>query len=369
MQGVIEAGPCVRTLQMDFDDEVEFHAIRKLYDLARQPERKPFFLTVSFSHPHTPFTIHTDYWNRYADDEIDAPSVPPIPIEERDIMSQWLHYSHCADVQTVTDQHVKAARRAYYGMISYIDDKIGRILSTLTEAGFSGDTMVVFCSDHGEMLGERGMWYKQNFFEGSARVPLLVAWPTRFKPHPVSNVVSLVDLLPTILDIAADAPSFQPVDPLDGISLTSLLDGRTDDGRDTAISEYTDMGVCAPCRMIRQGRYKYIYVHGHPPQLYDLQSDPHELTNLCGRSEVADVEAALHRQVLTGWDAAAVMQQVLASQRRRLFLKQVAMQSGKFPDWSFQAFQDDTKRFVRSAGAADAKARARFPYVASRPPD
>lgn len=367
MQGVIQAGPCIRTLQMDYDDEVEFHTVRKFYDLARDPQRKPFFLTTSFSHPHTPFTIHKDYWNRYEDDEIDEPAVPPIPVEERDMQSQWLHYSHLADRQMVTADHIRASRRAYYAMISYVDDKIGRILAALDETGFAGQTIIVFCSDHGEMLGERGMWYKQNFFEWSARIPFFISWPERCEPRRIPQVVSLVDLLPTLLDLATGSQPPEIIDPLDGVSLAPLVDGRDGGVRDFAISEYTDMGVCAPCRMIRRGRYKYIYTHGYPAQLYDLESDPHELADRHGAGELAEIEATLHQELLDGWDPAAVMEAVLASQRRRLFLNRVALQSGKFPDWSFQALQDDKKRFVRGGGAAGAKAMARFPYVAPPP--
>lgn len=367
MQGVIQAGPCIRTLQMDYDDEVEFHAVSKLYGMAREPESKPFFLTVSFSHPHTPFTIHSDYWNRYEDHEIDEPAVPPIPVGERDMHSRWLHYSHLADRQTVTAEHVRASRRAYYAMISYVDDKIGRILAALEETGFSDQTIIVFCSDHGEMLGERGMWYKQNFFESSARVPFLISWPGRCEPRRVSQVVSLVDLLPTLLDLVTDNQAPEAVDPLDGVTLTPLIDGSGGASRDSAISEYTDMGVCAPCRMIRRGRYKYIYTHGYPAQLYDLESDPHELADRRGADELAEVEVVLRRDLLDGWNPDAIMEAVLASQRRRLFLNRVALQSGRFPDWSFQAFQDDKKRFVRGGGAAGAKAMARFPYIAPLP--
>jgi len=362
MNNVLQAGPCVRSLQIDYDDEVDHFAVQRLYDLAREPEptRKPFFLTVSFSHPHPPYTASQAHWDRYTDDEIDDPAVAPIPVEQRDIQSQWLHVSHDADRQPVSAAQVRAARHAYYAMVSYVDDKVGRLMETLAACGFADDTVVVFTADHGEMLGERGMFYKQSFFEPSVRVPLIVHAPTRFAARRVAAPVSLVDLLPTLLDLA-DTNVAWP-EPTDGASLVPKLRGEAPVPR-RVISEYTDMGVIAPCRMVRDGRYKYLYTHGHPAQLFDLSDDPLELSNRAGEPALAAVEAHLRAAVLAGWDADAVHRDVLASQRRRLFLKQAATASGVDHDWSWQAMRDDHRRFVRASGAAGAKARARFPFV------
>jgi choline-sulfatase len=115
--------------------------------------------------------------------------------------------------------------------------------------------------------------------------------------------------------------------------------------------------------MVRDGTHKYLYTHGHPAQLYDLADDPHELRNRAGDPAFAAIEAALHDAVLAGWDADAVQRDVLASQRRRLFLKQADAAAGIVHDWNHQATRDDQRRFVRASGAAGAKARARFPFV------
>lgn len=365
MRNVTQAGLCVRSLQMDYDDEVEFWANQKLYDLAREPEQKPFFMTVSFSHPHPPFTIGTAHWGRYRDDEIDLPAVAPIPVAERDIHSQWLHASHGADLQTITETHLRNARHAYYGMISYVDDKVGRLLSTLRECNMRDNTVVIFTSDHGEMLGERGMWYKQSFFEPSVRVPLIVSAPgadSATRGRHVETPVSLVDLMPTLVDLTGATPEW--ADAIDGTSFAPLIAGHASGPDDRqVVAEYTDMGVIAPARMIRRGDFKLIYTHGHPAQLYNLRNDPQELRNLSGQSDLASLEADLLNRLLAQWDPEAVYQQILGSQRRRLFLKEVAKRSGRFPDWSYQAARDDSRRFVRANGAAGAKARARFPFV------
>ncbi|MEJ7929369.1 choline-sulfatase [Ramlibacter sp. AN1015] len=360
MVNVLQAGPCVRSLQMDYDDEVEHLAVQRLYDLAREPGRKPFFLAVSFSHPHPPYTAGQPWWDRYEHDAIDMPTVAAIPVEQRDIHSQWLHVSHGADVQPVSDEQVRNARHAYYANISYIDDKVGRLLRTLADCGMEDDTIVVFTSDHGEMLGERGMFYKQTFFEPSARVPLIVRHPEVGGASRIATPVSLIDLLPTLMDWTGGARDWP--EPLDGASWQPLMQGSTPERR--VLCEYTDMGVIAPARMIRTGTHKYIHTHGHPPQLYDLQADPHELTDLAGRPETAQLEAQLAHAVLEGWDADAVLADVLASQRRRLYLRDAARLIEPRPSWDYQASRDDSRRFVRAHGAAGAKALARFPFVA-----
>jgi choline-sulfatase len=363
MVNVLQAGPCVRSMQMDYDDEVEHLATQRLFDLAREPQRKPFFLAVSFSHPHPPYTAGQHWWDRYRHDQIDMPAVPPTPVEQRDIHSQWLHASHSADVQPVSDEQVRNARHAYYANISYIDDKVGRLVQTLHDCAMANDTIVIFTSDHGEMLGERGMWYKQTFFEPSARVPLVVRHPGANRTRRVAVPVSLVDLLPTLMDWAG-GPGDWP-EPMDGSSWQPLLEGTHDVGDcgRSVISEYTDMGVIAPARMLRAGDHKYVHTHGHPPQLYDLRADPRELHNLAGRPELAQLQSRLSAALLDGWDGEAVMADVLASQRRRLYLKQAMGETEPRASWDYQARRDDSHRFVRAHGAAGAKALARFPFV------
>lgn len=361
MVNVLQAGPCVRSLQMDYDDEVEHLAIQRLYDLARAPDRKPFFLAASFSHPHPPYTAGQEWWDRYRHDDIDMPAVPPIPVDQRDVHSQWLHASHSADLQPVSEEQVRNARHAYYANISYIDDKVGRLLKVLKDCGMGEDTIVVFTSDHGEMLGERGMFYKQTFFEPSARVPLVVRNPRATGVRRVAAPVSLVDLLPSLMDWAG-GPGDWP-EPLDGQSWQPLLEGSDASADRMAFSEYTDMGVIAPARMVRSGDHKYVHTHGHPPQLYDLAADPRELRNLAGDPAMAEVEARLRTALLDGWDGDALMEDVLASQRRRLYLKAAAGVTEPRANWDFQATRDDTRRFVRAHGAAGAKALARFPFV------
>jgi len=316
-------------------------------------------MTVSFSQPHPPYTCTQEHWDRIRHEEVDMPAVPPIPLERRDAHSRWLFESHGMGDVELTDDMVRDARHAYYGMIEAIDDKYGRLLQVLEASGLRDDTIVIVISDHGEMLGERGMWYKQCFFEWSARVPLIFHAPARFKPSRVASIASLVDLLPTICDLG-DATPQEWVDPIAGASLASLLAGGAEERDRRVICEYTDMGVIAPSRMIRRGTQKLVYTHGHPNQLYDLSSDPRELNDLAGSPSRVDLERALASEILEEWDPEQTLADILASQRRRLFIKAVNQRSPQGPEWTFQLSPADAKRFVRAGGAAGAKARARL---------
>ena len=371
MRPIVESGPCVRSLQIDYDDEVEYHGIQKLYDLARSPDDQPFFLTISFTHPHPPFVTSNEHWNRYRHDEIDMPRIAPIPYEALDPHSRWLYVAHAQNLYTVTDEHVRNARHAYYGMVSYIDDKIGRILDVLDASGLAGDTLVVFAGDHGEMLGERGMWFKQTFYESSVRVPLMIAGPD-IAHRRVGAHVSLVDLLPTFLDFAAEGAPPEPVDPLDGFSLLPLICGEAGGEDRAVISEYSSEGVCAASRMVRAGPYKYVYTRGLAPMLFDLDADPDELNDLAGTAAYASVEAGLLQQALANWDPERVHARILASQKRRSYLARVAERSGRYPNWAYQPYVDESKRYIRGAGGAGptaVKGRARLPFVAPAKPD
>ena len=225
MRAVVDAGICVRGMQIDYDEEVEFAGVQKLHDLARFNRDKPFLLWVSFTHPHSPFITTRHYWDLYDHDAVDMPEVPAIGVERMDVMSRWLYHAHGGDLHDVTDEHVRNARHAYYGMCSYIDDKVGRLLDTLADLGLEDDTVVVFTADHGEMLGERGQWFKQSFHEWSVRVPLIVRIPGLQSSPRVAELVSLVDLLPTFMDVATGGRRARAGDA-DGWPLPGCADAR-----------------------------------------------------------------------------------------------------------------------------------------------
>ncbi len=302
---------------------------------------------VSFTHPHDPLAITPDHWNRYNHDEIDLPAVAQIPYDELDPHSQRIHHVCAMDQYAQTEERIRNARHAYYGQISYIDDKVGQLIQTLQESGLSEDTVIVFVGDHGEMLGERGLWYKMSFFEWSVRVPMIFHAPSRFKPRRVSQHVSLVDLLPTLTEIGTDGRSPTYADHLDGHSLLPALQGDDSRATDTAVSEMLGESAIAPLLMIRNGRYKYIYSQPDPEQLYDLVADPHELNNLAAHPDHQQVRAAFHADLTARWQTDSLHQKILASQKRRRLVQQ-AMMIGQHTPWDFQPHQEASQKYMRN---------------------
>ncbi len=374
MGHVVDAGPSRRNMQIDYDEEVAHAAVQKLYDLARERERggrdTPFFLTVSYTHPHPPFVAPRAEWERCEGTEIPPPTVPEIPYERLDPHSQWLYLAHGQDKHRITPERTARARRAYAAMVSYADRQIGRVLDALHDAGHAADTLVVFCADHGEMMGERGMWFKQTFYEPSVRVPLMVRWPGLVAPGRCAAPCSLVDLLPTLLDAAGGG--IAPVDALDGASLLPLLRDPSEPCDRDVIAEYSAEGVTAPSRMLRRGRHKLVVTRGLAPMLHDLEADPLELDDLAGRPAAAGLLQALMGRLIADWDADAIDAAIRASQRRRLFLRKLGVEQGGFPQWSYEARPGDRARFVRpstAGGPVGPKPRMRYPFVAPTPPD
>jgi len=369
MLSIVQAGTCQTSNQLDFDEEVAFHAVRKIYDLARMGDERPFCLFVSFTHPHDPFAISQEYWDRHDHDAIALPAVPPVPFKQLDPHSQRVHHVCDLGRYCQTEERVRRSRHAYYGAISYVDDKVGQILRALEGAGLAEDTIILFTSDHGEMLGERGLWYKMNFFEWSARVPLIIHAPGRFVPGRISRPVSLLDLLPTLVELASGEQVPELAAPMDGQSLVPLLRGEQGTGEDMAIGEILFESAIAPCFMIRRGRFKYIYSAPDPEQLYELGADPNELQNLAGVSEFEPVRRRFCDEVMERWDASAIHQEVIASQRRRLRIAD-ALRTGKATAWDFQPYQEASQQYMRNhMELDDLERRARFPTPDIPPPD
>ncbi len=369
MLSVVQAGLCVASNQLDFDEEVAYHARRELFNLARREDERPFFLLASFTHPHDPFAITRPYWDRYDPDEIDLPAVPALPDEALDPHSRRLYHVCAMGDYAQTEGRIRAARHAYYGMISYIDDKVGELLAALEATGQRENTIVIFLADHGEMLGERGMWYKMSFFEWACRVPLLVHAPGRFAPRRVGQPVSLVDLLPTLADLAGGGQAPPPAAPLDGRSLLPLLQGGAEDPDAAVLGEMLGEGAIAPLVMIRRGRYKYIYSAPDPEQLYDLEADPLERRNLAAEPEFRPVRDAFFAEMNERWSLEELHRQVLASQRRRRLVDQ-ALRQGRFLPWDFQPLDDASQKYMRSHLDLNVLERtARYPIPEVPPPD
>jgi choline-sulfatase len=352
MESVLQPGVCAASMQQDYDDEVAFRAVRKILDLAREDGERPFFLVVSFTNPHDPWELRPRYWDLYDRAAIDMPTVPAIPLTEADPHSRRLREMCGTDEAALTDDQIRAARHGYYAAISYLDERVGEVLGALRDGGLDDDTIVVFTADHGEMLGERGLWYKMSFFEQSARVPLIVRVRGGSSGRRIAEPVSLLDLAPTLVEVAGAAP--EPAMATDGESLVRLMAGDARGRSEPVVGEYLAEGVNAPAVMVRRGTQKFIACPSDPDQLYDLARDPAELVNLANEPEHEATVRVLRDEVARRWDLEELERRVLASQRERHLVLR-ALGQGAFSSWGYQPAPKN--RYI--SGGADLYERQR----------
>ena len=350
IRNVIDSGVADYCLQMDYDEEVFFQAKRKLYEFARYDHaEQPFLLTVSFTQPHDPYIAKQRFWDMYSDDEIDLPKVPMIPYEEQDIRRQAVHKRMRQDIYELTDAQIKRARRAYYAMISDIDEKIGELRKILKETGQDENTIIILTADHGDMLGERGMWYKNCFFENAIHVPLLIHNPSRLTPQRRYENTSLVDLLPTMVELSGGDTLEQFYDQLDGHSLLPLLHGEDASWTDTVYCEQNENRTLCTRLMVKKGPYKYVWNHfkEYGDALYDLDKDPLERQNMIEDPAYADVLEELQALAAEKWDLENIHAVCIQAQKRNRLVVD-ALQRGRWQPWEIgNTGPSADKQFVR----------------------
>jgi choline-sulfatase len=329
---------------LSYDEETEFRALEFIRERGRGKLSDPFFLVASFHHPHDPFHVTQELWDLYEGAPIELPDLPENLAETYSEMDRWLNEVHGVHEVDLRDPaHLRALRRAYYGLVTYVDRKVGNLLAALYETGQQENTVVVFTADHGDMLGEKGMVQKRCFYEWSARIPLIFHFSDgRGAGQRVRTPVSLLDLLPTLLELAG-VPEADRL-PVDGRSLMPLLAGAEEPDR-VVLSEYHVEKVKGPAFMARRGRYKYILIHEYGSQLFDLETDPGEWHNLAGRPEMQAVEAELRALLLDRFDPEQLAEAGLESVRRRLVIKEALQRSGV--RWDYSPFFDATQQYVR----------------------
>jgi len=327
------AGVCHRSVQIDFDEEVTHQAIQYIYDVARSDDDRPFFLQVSYTHPHEPYLCQKEYWDLYEEVEIPLPSVGPLTETEHDPHSLRLLKDFAMLGVQFTKDEIRTAIRAYYGSISYIDQLISRVLGALKNTGADQNTVVIFTSDHGEMLGERGMWFKKHFFEKSMHIPLIVTAPW-IKPQRVQELVSLVDILPTFNAIAGIKKAIEPLEGVDLLSLTCTERKRK------IYAEYLAETTPAPIFMIRDGDYKYIVSSIDGELLFNVVLDPDERKNLANDlTQITRLEA-FRSNCAEKWDEAALTRAIKQSQKRRILVRS-AMNEGEKRRWNHDETVND----------------------------
>lgn len=360
MQTVKESGEAVATFQTDYDDEVGYASRRWMIDRGREQaagNARPFALVASFIHPHDPYVAKPEFWDLYEDADIDMPHLD-FDYEGADPFSKRLMDGIEASTIPLTDEEVIRARRAYLANVSYFDSKVGEIVKTLEDMNALDNTIIMVTADHGDMLGERGLWYKMSFFEHSARVPLIMAGPG-ITQGTAGNACSLVDILPSLIEIGGGTMDMLG-EPVDGRSLMPLAAGKTDD-IDEAIGEYCAEMATSPVFMIRRGDLKYIHCDLDPPQLYDIASDPYETKNLATDLAYTEISAAFAKEVQDRWDSQALRHDVVRTQQSRLKLLG-AMDSAGDDSWDYNPPSDASQQYVRNhMDWTVAAARYRYP--------
>lgn len=341
MGSVTGAGVAEISNQMEYDDEVAYNATRKVYDLARGHDARPWCLTVSFTHPHDPYVARRKYWDLYEDCAHLMPQIPTMAYDEHDAHSKRIFDANDWRSFNITDDDIRRSRRAYFANISYLDDKIGEVMEALETT--RQEAVILFVSDHGDMLGERGLWFKMCFYEGSARVPLMIAAPN-MKPGLVNDPVSTLDVCPTLCSLAG--VSIDEILPwIEGQSLVPL--GQGGERLEPVKMEYAAEASYAPLVSLRQGKWKFNRCALDPDQLFDLDADPHERVNLADDPVHADTLAHFDAIATQRWDMEAFDAQVRESQARRWIVYEALRKGGYYP-WEYQPLQKASERYMRN---------------------
>jgi len=311
-QHVLDAG-AGESEYIRYDRAVARESARFLREEASDHD-KPWTLFASFVTPHFPLMAPSEYVGLYPLDSL------PLPVQGTP--EEWPHHPALEEKRRFEaldvpfdERTIRNAMAAYYGMVTFLDEQIGLVMQALDDAGLREQTRIIYVSDHGEMLGEHGLWWKSSMYEGSVGVPMILAGPDVPQGKVVNTNVSLVDCFPSIVE--AVGAELHPDDAdLPGTSLWRLA--QEDDRARSVFSQYHTLFFRSAMYMIRNERYKYIHYVDYTPQLFDLLKDPDELQELASDPGYADVLAACELELRAILQPEEVDSQAKSDQRRRL---------------------------------------------------
>jgi choline-sulfatase len=255
---------------------------------------KPWFLCASFSRPHFPLTAPRRHFERYWPDAVTAPRVPAAGDAYDHPMSVGMRRGFRAEA--ISREEMMRARAAYFACVSYLDQVIGDLLLGLEANRLLDNTIIVYTTDHGEMAGEHGVWWKNGWYEACTRVPLIVSLPEQRRarrPSRRSNTpVGLIDLFPSLCSLAGVTP---PAD-LNGVDLSGAIRGTGDAPQRPVFCDALNprWGPGTEFRMIRWHQFKYVRFRDAPPLFFDLENDPGEQHDLIRRGANGAARSAMH---------------------------------------------------------------------------
>ena len=335
--------PSEWTTFINYDEETHFRAKEYLYGLVPKRQKdKPFCLCVSYHHPHDPFQPPQKYYDMYANVDMQIPCPLEYGDNEKTLLDRRLANGfHRLDKFDVTKPDgLLELRRCYAALTTYIDDKVGELLDALRNTGLDKNTVVFFTSDHGDMLGERGMVQKRCFYEWSSRIPLIIRFPDgKYRGQVITSPCSMLDIGETMIELAGakhpDAPE------TDAVSLMRYLEDKTF-SRDI-FCEYHGEGVMLPCFMVRRGDYKYTYIHQHEEQLFNVIADPDERKNLSAHAEYVELENRMRYAVLARFSPEQVLNYLELSRKRRAIVR--AANKARGVSWDYSPVFPDSRRY------------------------
>ena len=290
----------------EYDDAVVRRTGQWFRDRASSGDGRSWCLFVGLVAPHFPLVVPKEYFDLYPLDRIPEPKLHP---RSGYVRHPWVEKQNAmmdSEGRFADARERLCAMAAYYGLCSWLDHSVGRILRSLEAAGYGDTTTVVYTSDHGDNVGARGLWGKSNLYQESVAVPLIMAGPD-VSAGTCDTPVSLIDLSATI-------PARFGVDfPCAGRPLTDIAADPADPDR-PVFSEYHAAGAVSGAFMLRKGRWKYNHYIGFPPELFDLASDPEELDDLGQSPAHAGIRATMHAELLRVCDPEAVDAMAFADQ-------------------------------------------------------
>jgi len=295
-----------------YDDRIATEAETWIARAGKEKHERPWVLYVGFVAPHFPLMVPQDILDLYPIEKMPLPRLHPKNGHPRHPWLEASHHLHPVD-DALDDDRRRLATSCYYGLCTWVDRQVGRVISALEHHGLTESTRVIYTSDHGDNIGARGMWGKSTHYDDAAGVPMIVAGPDVPRGRLCHTPVSLVDLAPTILHAVGEDPYGWSEGKLPGRSLFDIGSKPYDESR-TVFSEYHAFASPSAAFMLRNGRFKYNYYVGYPAELFDLDADPGEERNLTADPKFSAIVSGFEAQLRAVLDPEEIDQRAKADQ-------------------------------------------------------